>query len=118
MKRSISRTTKGWLLAALFLLSSATSLQVAAETHTIEIKRMKFRTPELTINVGDTVTWVNKEYRQYHSVWFEQLGEPEPEYFFPKESFSRTFGEAGDFSYRCGPHPKMTGVIKVIEHGK
>ncbi len=118
MKSSVTRTTKGWLLAALFSLSTVISMSSMAETHTIEIKRKKFKTPELTINVGDTVVWVNKEFRQYHNVWFEELGEPEPEYFFPKESFSRTFNEAGTFPYRCGPHPKMTGVIKVINHGK
>ncbi|MEH6626672.1 MAG: plastocyanin/azurin family copper-binding protein [Motiliproteus sp.] len=118
MFNPITRTTRGWLLATLFLLSGIFSVQAYAENHVIEIKKMKFRTPELTISVGDTVTWINKEYRQYHSVWFEQLGEPEPEYFFPKESYSRTFGAPGNFSYRCGPHPKMTGVIVVVEPGK
>ena len=69
----------------------------------------------VTIEAGDTIRWTNKEKRQYHSVWFEQLGEPEPQYFFPDESFEKTFTEVGDFPYRCGPHPKMKGIVHVIE---
>ena len=25
------------------------------------------------------------------------------------------FDQVGEFPYRCGPHPEMTGVIKVVE---
>ena len=115
MFNRVSRITKGWLLAALFALSVPYSLSVSAETHEIEIKRMKFRTPELTVKVGDTVVWKNIEYRQYHSIWFEPLGEPEPiDYIYPGESYSRTFEMVGEFPYRCGPHPKMVGVINVV----
>ncbi len=111
----LTRITGGWLIATLLLLSMSYSLPASAETHEITIKRMKFSTPELTIKQGDTVVWKNIEYRQYHSVWFEQLGEPEPEYFFPDESYTRTFDTVGSFPYRCGPHPKMTGIITVVE---
>ena len=86
----------------------------AATKHDIEIKKFKFSPKEITIEVGDLIRWTNKEKRQYHSVWFEQLGEPEPDYFFPDEFFERTFNEAGDFPYRCGPHPKMKGIVHVI----
>ncbi len=111
-----NRTTEGWLSATLFLLSLTITHAAVAEVHEIEIKRMKFRTPELTVRVGDTVVWKNIEYRQYHSIWFEQLGEEEPiDYIFPGESYTRTFTRPGRFPYRCGPHEKMSGVIEVIE---
>lgn len=80
---------------------------------TIEIFQFKFNPQEITIKPGTTVRWLNKEKRQYHSVWFEQLGEPEPDYFFPDEHYDRTFDKEGSFPYRCGPHPKMTGVVHV-----
>ena len=79
------------------------------------IQKMKFQPQEITVKVGRTVRWENREKRQYHSVWFEQLGEPEPDYFFPEEFYERNFDEAGDFPYRCGPHPEMTGVVHVVE---
>ena len=79
----------------------------------VDIIKYKFTPQEITIKAGSTVRWTNREKRQYHSVWFELLGEPEPEYFFPDESFERTFPTTGTFPYRCGPHPEMTGVVHV-----
>lgn len=80
---------------------------------TVEIIKFQFTPQEITISPGTTVRWINKEKRQYHSVWFEQLGEPEPDYLFPDDSYDRKFDKTGSFPYRCGPHPKMTGVVHV-----
>jgi len=93
----------------LFVFNNAS---LAAEVEVI-IKKFKFIPSEITIQKGDTIVWLNKEKRQYHSVWFEQLGEEEPGYFFPDESYSRRFDNEGDFPYRCGPHPEMTGIVHV-----
>ena len=90
----------------------------AATKHDIDIKKFKFSPAEITIEAGDTIRWTNKEKRQYHSVWFEELGEPDGEYFFPDEFFERTFNDAGNFPYRCGPHPRMTGIVHVLEPKK
>ncbi|MDH5571223.1 MAG: plastocyanin/azurin family copper-binding protein [Gammaproteobacteria bacterium] len=79
----------------------------------VEIKNFKFSPQQITIKPGTTIHWINREKRQYHSVWFESSGEPEPDYFFPDESFYKTFNQTGTYPYRCGPHPKMTGVVKV-----
>ena len=53
------------------------------------IQKMKFIPPEITIKRGEQVQWINREKRQYHSVWFEKHGDPEPDYLFPDESYSR-----------------------------
>ncbi len=80
------------------------------------IKGFKFIPQEVTINKGQTIRWENHEKRQYHSVWFEAIGEEEPEdYLFPDDSYERIFDAAGDFPYRCGPHPKMLGSVIVTE---
>ena len=81
--------------------------------HQVMIKEFKFTPQEITIRAGESVRWTNREKRQYHSVWFEQLGEEEPDYFFPDESYERRFDEPGSYPYRCGPHPEMTGVVHV-----
>jgi plastocyanin len=85
----------------------------AGEVIEVEIRKFKFIPAEITIKAGDTVRWINREKRQYHSVWFEQLGEAEPDYLFPGDTYERTFDSRGGFPYRCGPHPKMTGVVRV-----
>lgn len=92
---------------------SATSAQQRSDTVNVDIFKFKFAPQQITIKPGTTVRWVNKEKRQYHSVWFEKLGEPEPDYLFPDESYQRKFEKVGEFPYRCGPHPKMTGVVYV-----
>ena len=80
------------------------------------IQNFKFIPQHITIKRGKTVRWENREKRQYHSVWFEALGEEEPEdYLFADDSYERAFDKAGVFPYRCGPHPKMTGTVKVID---
>ncbi len=101
------------ILTLLFCIL-AISTTKAATQHDVEIIKFKFQPAEITIKAGDSVHWVNKEKRQYHNVWFEQSGEPEPDYLFPDDVFDKTFSETGDFPYRCGPHPQMTGLIHVI----
>ena len=90
----------------------------AGETAIVELKKYEFIPKEITVKVGTTVRWVNKEKRQYHSVWFKELGEKEAEYFWPDETFERTFDEPGVFPYVCEPHEEshdMTGVVRVVE---
>ena len=79
------------------------------------IKDFKFIPQEISIKRGQTISWENREKRQYHSVWFEALGEEEPDYFFPDETYEREFKQTGSFPYRCGPHPEMTGTVRVTE---
>ena len=87
---------------------------VFAETVIIEVKDSKFGEQQpLTIKAGTTVRWLNVEKRQYHSVWFEAEGLPEGDYFFPEETWERTFDKPGTYPYRCGPHDDMTGTIIV-----
>ena len=104
-----------FLIIFSFIISSSA---YAATKHDIAIKKFKFSPAEITIEAGDTIRWTNKEKRQYHSVWFKQLGEPEPDYFFPDEFYEKTFDETGEFPYLCGPHPRMTGIVHVTADGK
>ena len=94
----------------LFAATSAYSKDVV-----VEIYKKKFTPAEITISKGDTVIWKNIEKRQYHNVWFKQLDKEEPDYFFPDETYKRSFNEAGTFPYECGPHPMMKGRVIVTE---
>ncbi|MDH5368379.1 MAG: cupredoxin domain-containing protein [Gammaproteobacteria bacterium] len=91
-----------------------------SSTHPLVIiKDFKFIPQEITIKRGQKIRWENREKRQYHSVWFEALGEEEPgDYMFPDDEtfvYTREFKKSGTFPYRCGPHPKMTGKVHVID---
>ena len=103
------------LLVAVFALGS---FYVAAgeEASLVIIKDFKFVPQHITIKKGQSITWENREKRQYHSVWFEALGEDEPEdYLFPEDIYERRFEQTGTYPYRCGPHPEMTGSVTVTE---
>lgn len=98
----------------LLLLSLAAPAMADGDTTAeVEIRDFKYIPQEITVKAGTTVRWINKESRQYHSVWFEKAGDPEAPYFFPGESFERSFDEPGVYPYHCGPHPEMTGVVTV-----
>ena len=103
-------------LSLIFILSTFSSVTLSGEdSPQVIIKDFKFIPQEITIKRGQTINWENREKRQYHSVWFEALGEEEPDYFFPDESYEREFKQTGSFPYRCGPHPKMTGTVHVTD---
>ena len=86
-----------------------------AEVAEVVIEKMEFVPKQLKIKAGTTVTWINKEKRNNHSVLFEQENMLESDRFFPGETYQRTFDKPGTYPYRCGPHPEMLGVIEVVE---
>ncbi len=106
-----------WHTIGLLLLLGMFSLGTVAgeDTQLVIIKDFKFSPQAITVKRGETVRWESREKRQYHSVWFEASGEEETDYFFPEESYERTFDTTGSFPYRCGPHPRMTGTVHVTD---
>ena len=101
------------LLTFTLTVFSMVTLAGAEKNPQVIVKDFKFIPQEITIKRGQTITWLNQEKRQYHSVWFEALGEEEPDYIFPDENYQREFKQTGTFPYRCGPHPEMTGTVTV-----
>jgi plastocyanin len=103
-------------IALLLILSSFAAAAGDDAAALVSIKDFKFIPQHITIKAGQTIVWENREKRQYHSVWFEALGEAEPEdYLFPQDTYERSFSKSGTFPYRCGPHPEMTGTVTVTE---
>ena len=104
------------LMLSIFII--ALSLRTASagnEAPLVIIDKFKFIPQEITIKRNQTLRWENHEKRQYHSVWFETSGEEESDYIFPDENYERVFKATGTFPYRCGPHPKMTGIVHVTD---
>jgi len=96
------------------ILTAIVSLNVYAnDVVEVAILKYKFIPQILEISKGQTVRWVNKEKRQYHSIWFEKYGEEESDYLFPADVLNKKFDTKGEFEYRCGPHPEMIGKIVV-----
>jgi len=102
-------------LATIGLAACAGKAATPVQPEVVEVSIIKYQfvPQQLEISKGQKVRWVNKEKRQYHSVWFKEQGKEESDYLFPEDTFEMIFTEQGDFNYVCGPHPEMTGKIIV-----
>ena len=69
-----------------------------------------FSPATITVDVGDSVTWVNAGEEPHNAVgdnFSTSLVDP-------GESGSKSFATAGTFSYICTVHPQMKGTVKVV----
>ena len=75
-----------------------------------------FEPCELTIDVGDTVTFVNNELPPHNVIFadHDELSHGDLA-FTAGESFDVTFEQPGDYAFQCDPHAGagMKGVIHV-----
>lgn len=85
----------------------------ASEGVEVRIADYRFQPERLSIKAGNTVRWVNDEKRTTHSVLFPAEGGLESERLFPGDSWQRRFDKPGRYSYTCGPHPEMKGLVEV-----
>jgi len=116
LRRSIVLTAVG-ACTALAILLTVGGIRYraadAAEASTVQIENYQFLPNTLTIRVGGSVTWVNRD-DDVHSIaaddtppTFKSAG------LDTDDKFSFTFTKAGTYAYHCSLHPHMTGRIIV-----
>src|SRR5262245_41686092 len=96
-------------LAALGL--GRTEAAQAAGSVTVEIDHFVFSPAEITIEPGTIVEWVNHD-QTIHNIILPGAKVSSPG-MDSGDRYTFKFESAGDFSYLCGLHPHMTGVIHV-----
>ncbi len=68
---------------------------------------------DITVAVGDTVTWHNLDSSLTHTITSDNGSWTE--LTLPGGgTVSRVFNVVGDYSYHCRPHPSMVGVVRVL----
>ena len=77
----------------------------------IVVRGFAFTPSEVTVRVGDRVTWINCDEIQHTST--ADGGQWSSPLISSGEAFTETFQTAGDFPYHCEPHPFMTGRVIV-----
>ncbi|MBE0430993.1 MAG: cupredoxin family copper-binding protein [Dehalococcoidia bacterium] len=77
----------------------------------IAIEGFAYEPAEITISVGATLTWLNRDL-DVHTVT-AQDGTFDSGNLARGDTFSYTFEEPGTFEYYCIPHPYMTGRVIV-----
>ena len=101
----------GVLLAVIAVVGYASPLQVGAVAPQVEIKHHKYLPATLTVPVGTTVTWINRD-DDVHTVVsmaekFKSRG------IDNDERYSQTFTAPGTYEYFCTLHPLMRAKVIV-----
>jgi len=91
-------------------LSPCLSGAHAEETTNVMIDNFTFEPAQLTVKVGTTVTWKNRDDIPHTVV---AAGKFRSKTLDTDDSYSFTFTTTGDYKYFCSLHPHMTGMIKV-----
>ena len=105
------RLTRTFRVAA-FLIAICVLLPAAAQatSQTVTIQSFAFSPPTVTINVGESVTWTNKDPVDHTATANGgAFNKPVP----PNGSVTVLFSVAGTYAYHCSIHPSMTGTIVV-----
>ncbi|PYT65024.1 MAG: amicyanin [Acidobacteria bacterium] len=92
---------------------SVTSAQEKMSTMEVKIDNFSFGPVALTVPVGTTITWTNRD-----DIPHTVVSTDDPKTFKSKvldtdDKFSFTFSKAGTYPYFCSIHPKMTGKVIV-----
>jgi plastocyanin len=105
------------MMIAMLMLASA-SRSAAADTGPsapaaaeVKIDNFSFGPQTLTVPVGTTVTWTNRDDIPHTVVSTDGVFKSKVR--DTDEKFSYTFTKAGTYKYFCSVHPKMTGTIVV-----
>ena len=77
------------------------------------MRDFNFSPAAITVNVGESVTWVNAGDEPHNAVG-DGFSTP---LLNPGKSASESFSSAGTFSYICTVHPQMKGTVKVVARG-
>jgi len=76
----------------------------------VDLQFFSFHPGTLTVSVGTTVTWTDKDFVVMHNVIGSGWGSDN---LSRGNTFSYTFTQAGTYTYKCSHHPWMKGTIIV-----
>jgi plastocyanin len=107
------------MIAALLSFAGAARVNAVVEANDqplaanaeVKIDNFSFGPDTLTVPVGTTVTWTNRDDIPHTVVSTEGVFKSKVR--DTDEKFSYTFAKAGTYPYYCSVHPKMTGKIVV-----
>jgi plastocyanin len=107
------KTSTAIAFVAFLAAAGTAAIAVAAGHHTVVQKDKAFSAAELTVHVGDTVTFQNQD-GIVHNVYSKTAGHEfntrsQP----PGSSKDVTFDSPGDVEVKCAIHPNMAITIHV-----
>ena len=111
----IARLAVSVVAAAILLLAAGRSSVVNAQqtpaSVDVKIDNFSFGPAAITVAVGTTVTWTNRDDIPHTVVSDDKVFKSKV--LDTDEKFSYTFIKPGTYPYFCSVHPKMTGKVIV-----
>jgi amicyanin len=89
----------------------AEQTQTQASSAEVKIDNFSFGPAAVTVAVGTTVTWTNRDDIPHTVVSDDKVFKSKV--LDTDEKFSFTFTKPGTYGYFCSVHPKMTGKVVV-----
>ena len=86
---------------------------LAAGGSEVKIDNYSFAPGTLTVRVGTTVTWINRDETPHTVVAQDAAHSFRSGGLDTDDKFSYTFDKAGTYAYICTVHPYMTGKVVV-----
>lgn len=91
--------------------SASTSASAKQTSHDVAMRDYKFVPKEITVDVGDTVTFTNEDTADHNAIAEDDSFRTST--FGEGESESVTISEAGSYPYFCSLHANMEGRIST-----
>ena len=92
-------------------VNTAGAANAAPKVHTILIEGMRYQPQGLTVAVGDTVVWVNRDMVPHTAT--SASGRFDSNEIAAGKSWTYTVRATGEFAYICTYHPLMKAVLRV-----
>jgi len=114
---SVAIQTAVVLMAIILLMAVSPNVRAdVGQTSTagnadVKIDNFAFGPDTLTVKVGTTVTWTNRDDIPHTVVSTDGVFKSKVR--DTDETFSYKFEKAGTYTYYCSVHPKMTGKVVV-----
>jgi plastocyanin len=109
-----SHRALAFFAAALALLCWSMGPAAAADApkaHTVAVDGTSFQPAALTVKVGDSVVWVNKD--PFPHTVTSAAGGFDSHEIAPGKSWKYTATKKGEFPYVCMFHPTMKATLRV-----
>jgi plastocyanin len=91
---------------------ASTAANSATGTVTVEMKNIQFVPKDISVNVGQTLKWVDLDTVE-HNVVADSGADFKSDVFGQDGSFEWTATKPGKVEYECTLHPGMVGTITV-----
>lgn len=91
-------------------MSCAAAVAPPPVTHTVTMEAVGFKPGSLTVTIGDSIVWVNRDPFPHTAT---AAGTFDSRAMMPEASWTFRATAPGEIRYACAYHPTMTGTIVV-----